>query len=189
MVVLQRVTMSGRRRRLSCVAELDVNPADLIRVADAYGQLAARAAQISPQAATEVQRIAETHGPMGYPTAVGVAAGLANREAPLLSKVDDFNTYAQRFTEHAAAYTQEDAAGARRLDAVEFSHTKPKNRETAFAETAFTPAHSGVAVRGGGVVIIWCVPAGAGFRCTNLFPDGTYVVYPSPSDRTGAWLP
>lgn len=174
------------------MAELKVNPADLLRVADAYSQLAMRAAQISPQAAAEVQRIAETHGPMGYPAAVGVAAGLANHEAPLLSKVDDFNTYAQRFKEHAATYAQQDAAGARRLDAVRFPEAFSTNsaaRETTFTQTDFTPVHSGLGVRGGGVVIVWCVPAGAGFRCTNLFPDGTYVVYPSPVDRTGAWLP
>jgi Excreted virulence factor EspC, type VII ESX diderm len=102
------------------VAELNVNPADLVRVADAYNELAARAAQISPQAAVEVQRIAETHGPIGYPTAVGIAAGLAAREGPLQAKVADFTTYAQRFTEHAATYTDEDTQGAGRIRSVDF---------------------------------------------------------------------
>jgi hypothetical protein len=40
---------------------------------------------------------------------------------------------------------------------------------------------------GGGAVIVWCVPLASGYRCTNLFTDGTYAVYPSPTDRTGAW--
>jgi hypothetical protein len=39
----------------------------------------------------------------------------------------------------------------------------------------------------GGAVIVWCVPLASGFRCTNLFTDGTYAVYPSPTDRTGVW--
>jgi len=98
------------------MAELNMNPADLLRVADAYNELAARAALISPQAAVEVQRIAETHGPMGYPAAVGIAAGLAMREGPLQAKVADFTTYAQRFDEHAATYATTDQAGAAELD-------------------------------------------------------------------------
>jgi hypothetical protein len=36
-------------------------------------------------------------------------------------------------------------------------------------------------------VIVWCVPLPSGYRCTNLFTDGTYTVYPSPTDRTGVW--
>ncbi|WP_218565228.1 type VII secretion target, partial [Mycobacterium xenopi] len=94
------------------MAELNVNPADLLRIADAYSELAARAAQIPPEAVVEVQRIAQTHGPMGYPTAVGVAAGLANAEGPLNAKAAEFQAYSQRFTEHAATYTTTDGAGA-----------------------------------------------------------------------------
>jgi hypothetical protein len=40
---------------------------------------------------------------------------------------------------------------------------------------------------GGDAVIVWCVPLVKGYRCTNLFTDGTYTVYPSLTDRTGAW--
>jgi hypothetical protein len=40
---------------------------------------------------------------------------------------------------------------------------------------------------GGDAVIVWCVPLPSGFRCTNLFTDGTYAIYPSPTDRTGVW--
>lgn len=98
------------------MAELNVNPGDLLRFADAYSELAARAAQISPQAAAELQRIAATHGPMGYPTAVGIAAGLAKADGPLQAKVADFTTYSQRFTEHTATYTKTDKDGADALD-------------------------------------------------------------------------
>lgn len=98
------------------MAELNVNPAELVRFADAYSELAHRAAQISPQAVTEVQRVMQTHGPMGYPTAVGIAAGLAKAEGPLQAKVADFNTYSQRFTEHSATYTKADQTGAQALD-------------------------------------------------------------------------
>jgi hypothetical protein len=97
------------------MAQLNVNPTDLLQVADSYSELAARAALISPQAAVEVQRIAETHGPMGYPTAVGITAGLANAEGPLMAKVADFSAYAQRFTEHAATYADEDTQAAQQL--------------------------------------------------------------------------
>jgi len=108
------------------MAELNVNPADLVRVADAYNELAARAAQISPQAAVEVQRIAETHGPMGYPTAVGITAGLAMREGALQAKVADFTTYAQRFTEHAATYTDEDTQAVARIRSADFPTDLPR---------------------------------------------------------------
>lgn len=104
---------------------LDVNPADLLRFADAYSELATRAAQISPQAAQEVQRIADTHGLMGYPTAVGIAAGLAKAEGPLQAKVDDFDAYAQRLTEHAATYTSADGGGAAKLDGLDFDPSNP----------------------------------------------------------------
>lgn len=107
------------------MAELDVNPADLVRFADAYSELAQRAAQISPQAADEVQKVIDTHGPMGYPTAVGIAAGLAKAEAPVQAKVADFNTYAQRFNEHADTYTQVDGQDAQRVKALDFSTDLP----------------------------------------------------------------
>jgi hypothetical protein len=123
------------------MAELNVNPADLLRVADAYGELAARAAQISPQAAIEVQRIAETHGPMGYPAAVGITAGLANAEGPLMAKVADFDTYSQRFTEHAATYTDEDAQGAQRNRSIDSPADLPR-----------TPGSGKDAPPGGGAV-------------------------------------
>ena len=57
-----------------------MHPVDLLRAADDYTELAARAATISPQAVAEVTRIIETHAPMRYPVAVGTLAGLAPRE-------------------------------------------------------------------------------------------------------------
>lgn len=108
--------LRANARRGSGMAELNVNPGQLLHFADAYSELATRAGQISPQAAAEVQRIAATHGPMGYPTAVGIAAGLAKADAPLQAKVADFNTYAQRFSQHTATYTKADQVGADALD-------------------------------------------------------------------------
>jgi hypothetical protein len=40
---------------------------------------------------------------------------------------------------------------------------------------------------GSDAVIVWCVSLSSGYRCTNLFTDGSVVVYPSPTDRTGVW--
>jgi hypothetical protein len=54
---------------------LNVNPADLYGAADDYAELAARTAQLPAQVRAEVQRIAASHGPIGFPTAVGIAAG------------------------------------------------------------------------------------------------------------------
>lgn len=105
---------------------LNVNPADLLRAADAYGDLAARAAQISPQAAAEVQRISATHGPIGYPIAVGIAVGLVAREGRLQSKAADFATYDQRLRDHAAAYTDEDEMAAQRLRSIKWTNDFPE---------------------------------------------------------------
>lgn len=96
---------------------LDVNPGDLIAAADQYAQLNLMAAAIGPQAVDEVNRVMASHGAMGYPVAVGVVAGLARRQAALEKKAADFAVYAERLTEHAAAYRGQDAAGARALSA------------------------------------------------------------------------
>ena len=101
-----------------CDGKLDVNPADLTNVADQYAQLQAAAASISPQAVDEVNRIIASHGPMGYPVAVGVIAGLARRQAQLERKATDFGVYATRFNEHAAAYQTGDLDGASRIRSV-----------------------------------------------------------------------
>ena len=101
---------------------LNVNPADLLNIADNYTELAARVSTISPQAADEIQRIIATHGPMGYPVAVGIAAGLVAQEGPVLAKGADFTQYAQRFTEHAATYQSQDTDGADQMNALTQGH-------------------------------------------------------------------
>ncbi len=93
---------------------LNVRPADLHKSADDYTELAARVAAISPQAADELTRIIATHGVMGYPAAVGIAAGLAAQETALDAKSADFTRYAARLTEHAITYASTDAEGAAR---------------------------------------------------------------------------
>ena len=75
--------MSHSLRRDTAVEKLNVDAVNLLHAADAYDELAARAALIFPRAVEEVQRIAETHGPMGYPVAVGIAAGLTNAQGQL----------------------------------------------------------------------------------------------------------
>src|SRR5205814_7667649 len=69
--------------------------ADLLRVAADYAELHARAATISPQAAAEVQRISATHGPMGYPVAVGIVTNLARQQAALDAKTAQFDQYSR----------------------------------------------------------------------------------------------
>lgn len=107
------------------MAALDVNPSDLLRSADAYSELSIHALQIAPQAAAEVLQIAETHGPMGYPTAVGIAMGFARNDATLQAKIAHFTTYSQRFTEHAATYTRTDAAAAGQIDPLDSWRSPP----------------------------------------------------------------
>lgn len=100
--------------------KLDVNPADLINVSEQYAQLQTRVAAIGPQAVDEVNRVITTHGAMGYPMAVGVAAGLARRQAAVEAKAAQFGVYSRRFTEHAAAYVSEDEDGAGRYGEAQF---------------------------------------------------------------------
>jgi hypothetical protein len=92
--------------------------------------LGLRAQLISPQAQAEVQRIADTHGPMGMPTAVGIAAGMANAEGPLAQKIKDFDQYAQRFDEHAATYTSQDKEAAAKYKTADFHTDNPRTPGT-----------------------------------------------------------
>lgn len=108
------------------MGELKVDPADLTRVAETYRELGLRAQQISPQAAAEVQRIADTHGPMGLPTAAGIAAAMTKAEGPLNAKVADFHEYAQRFDGHAATYTSQDKEAAAQYKNADFHTDKPR---------------------------------------------------------------
>ncbi|BBY55966.1 hypothetical protein H7J07_02265 [Mycobacterium koreense] len=94
---------------------LQVNPADLLRVADVYNELALRTAALGPRAAEELHGVLATHGTMGFPVAVGIAAGLTPHEDALTVKAADFQRDAELFTEHADAYQDEDRAAADRL--------------------------------------------------------------------------
>lgn len=91
---------------------LNANPADLLATATTYEALATRAESISPRAVEEVQAIIATHGVMGYPTAVGILTALAPKEARVVAKTAQFHAAGRRFTEHAATYRGQDAAGA-----------------------------------------------------------------------------
>lgn len=105
--------------------QLNVEPADLTRVADEYSSLHTAAAAIGPQVTDEVHRVIATHGPMGYPVAVGIVSSMARRQAALDAKAADFSVYSERFLEHAAAYRDADHAGAQRFDALDFSDGAP----------------------------------------------------------------
>lgn len=109
------------------MGELNVDPGDLLRAAAGYQELGLRAQLIAPQAAEEVQRIADSHGPMGFPTAVGIAAGMSKAEVPLNQKIQDFNEYSQRFMEHAATYTGQDKEGADQYKTADFRTDKPRS--------------------------------------------------------------
>lgn len=103
------------------MAKLNVEYSDLSRVSGEYAELQAQAAALSPLAAEEAQRIIASHGPMGYPVAVGVVAGLARRDARVQAKASDFGQYSERFLEHEATYRDADHAGAQGYSALDFS--------------------------------------------------------------------
>lgn len=107
------------------MGHLNVDTTQLLAAAADYDELSVRTALLSPLATTEVQRIADSHGLIGYPAALGIAAGLANAEQPVLNKATDFQTYSQNLTEHAATYTDQDQRGASDLKAVGFHTDHP----------------------------------------------------------------
>ncbi len=153
------------------MAHLNVNTADLLRAADAYAELQMRAAAIGPHAVDEVNRIIASHGPMGYPVAVGVVAGLAPRTAALDTKAANFGEYSQRFIEHAAAYTAQDHDNAQNYDG-----------DTAMLDFAGGP---GIDPPTGRVI---CTEINlAGFACSEFLPGGMIYHWLSPADLTGHW--
>jgi hypothetical protein len=151
---------------------LNVNPADLLRVADDYTELQARAAAIGPRAVEEVQRIIASHGPMGYPVAVGIVTNLARKQAALDAKAADFGRYGQRFTEHANAYVSEDREAAQRYDA-------PTDLlDTDLASYGPAPLPTGRVI---------CSEGLGGFACSEFLPGGMVFHWLSPVDLTGQW--
>ncbi|WGI35971.1 type VII secretion target (plasmid) [Mycolicibacterium aubagnense] len=105
------------------MTQLNVQAGTLERMADQYKDLAARASMIGPRVADEVQRVVATHGPMGYPVAVGILRGMVPADQAATAKAADFGKHAERFTEHAAAYTAADRAGAARMNSIGFPNT------------------------------------------------------------------
>lgn len=140
------------RRGFLPVANLNVDPADLRTVAARYADLGIKASVISPRAVAEVQSIVNSHGVMGYPTAVGIAARLAREEQRVVAKTADFTQYSERFTEHAATYTAQDQDAAKRFKSIDFPDaarpinpaphdppTKDRPKETCWIGTADGP--------------------------------------------------
>jgi hypothetical protein len=160
------------------MAHLDVDPADLLRAAGDYTDLQLRAAAIGPKAVEEVQRIIATHGPIGYPLAVGVVAGLARRQADLDTKATHFGRYSQRFTEHAAAYRDQDLQNARNYGA------PPATMLDIGGPGSRTPLPEGRVICSemniGGATM-------GGFACSEFLPGGMVFHWLSPADLTGHW--
>ncbi|MFL0177074.1 hypothetical protein [Mycobacterium sp. SMC-13] len=152
------------------MGQLNVNPADLLRVAADYAELHARAATISPQAAVEVQRISATHGPMGYPVAVGIVTNLARQQAALDAKSAQFGQHSQRFTEHAAAYRNQDRDAAK-------TYVAPADLLD-YTEGKLPPLPVGRVI---------CKPMLGGFRCSEFLPGGMVYHWLSPADLSGYW--
>ena len=60
----------------------------------------------------QINQVIATHGVMGYPVAVGMAAGMLKADEKLTAKIRDFVDHHQRaFIEHAATYRATDAEG------------------------------------------------------------------------------
>jgi hypothetical protein len=153
--------------------QLNVELGDLHRAAGDYAELQARAAAIGPRSVEEVQRIIATHGPVGYPVAVGVVTGLARRQAAVDAQAVRFGEHGRLLTEHAAAYAAQDHENALRYDA-------PADiLDTAAAQVPHLMPPSGY--------IIWCTPADlvSGFICEFLGEDGGITWRHSPIDITG----
>ncbi len=91
---------------------LNVNPRDLIAVADAYAELSRRLPQLASRTVEEMQNVLATHGPMGYPVAAGIASGTGPAVGELESLAGKFADYSQRFDGSAGEYAAEDRAAA-----------------------------------------------------------------------------
>ena len=101
---------------------------------------------------------------------------MTNAEPPLNAKTADFQTYSQRFTEHAATYTTQDHNNARRY--------RPPHTDL------FAAHPSSIQLSPPAGYIIWCTPdtgLGFGFHCEHLYGNGLYKTYWSEWDKTGGW--
>lgn len=107
------------------MGHLDVNPADLLKVADGYAEHATRMGQVPPRLAEQLERVAATHGPMGFPAAFAIGQGIAAKAPEVAAKGADFVQYSQNFATHSGTYVSEDQAGAGRIQAVDFKQAPP----------------------------------------------------------------
>ncbi len=105
-------TQSHVAERQPVSGQLNVAPVELLRFAEAYADLGAQTAALVPRATQALQQVIATHGAMGYPVALGIAAGLATQEPALSGKSTDFSEHSRRFTEHADTYAGQDKANA-----------------------------------------------------------------------------
>ena len=128
---------------------------------------------MGPHAVAEVQRIIATHGPMGYPVAVGIVTNLAHRQAVLDAKIADFGHHSQRFTEHAATYTDQDRDAAQTYD---FSPTDTD--DIAAASHPLAPPPEGRVI---------CTEGLGAFACSEFLPSGRVFHWLSPVDLSGQW--
>ncbi len=159
------------------MAHLDVNPGDLLGVADEYAELQARALAIGPRVVEEVERIIATHGAMGYPAALGIVVGLAREQAAVDMKAAHFGQYSQRFIEHAATYASEDLQAAKTYGALTDT---PIDVPISGGGGSRPPVPSGR---------VRCTESefGGGFRCSEYFPSGMIYHFLSAVDLTGDW--
>lgn len=155
------------------MAHLNVNPAELLRAAAEYTDLQARAAAITPRALAEVERIAATHGAIGFPAASGILTGLAPRQAAVDTKAAHFGQYGQRFTEHAATFTAQDHQAAQ-------SYIAPAG----MFDIAESPIDLGPLPEGR--VICTSINA-SGFACSEFLSGGMVFRWLSPVDLSGHW--
>ena len=108
---------------------LNVDTNALRGVSATYAQLADRLRAVSPQALTEFQAIAASHGKIGYPFVVGLGIGLTALTEGVESQAARFDQYAQRFNEHATGFEQTDHALAGNYDSPEGIIAPPRPEE------------------------------------------------------------
>ncbi|SIC62415.1 Protein of uncharacterised function (DUF2580) [Mycobacteroides abscessus subsp. abscessus] len=122
------------------MVHLDVDPADLTRIAERYRDLGTQMAALPTQAITHAQQVIDTHGIMGYPVAVGITAAMAKTETPLTTKATAFTTsHATRLDEHATTYTTQDTHGAHTIAAAAAGPVDPRPPRPAECDSLRSP--------------------------------------------------
>ncbi len=91
---------------------VNVNPADLVAVADRYAELSRVARQAPARFVSQVGDVEASHGTMGYPVALGTLAAAAGAQPGLEELAERLSQYSQRFDDSASAYPDEDHTAA-----------------------------------------------------------------------------